>query len=1727
MGADITYTCVAPNIYDVKLTFFRDCSGIVPNATEVLQYSSVVCGVTASITLEQPVGSTIDVTPICPSAVSKCDDPGSGIFGFQQYSYTGRLTLPSGCGDDWVLGWSNCCRNFAITTLNIPGNQDMYVSATLDNTLASCNNSPVFNNIPTPIVCVNQPVVYNHGVTDPDGDSLVFSLGACAQGIALPVSYNIGFNATTPLLTSTGVSIDTQTGQLSFTPNVQQIGVICVLVEEYRGGVKIGQTVRDMQFSVVNCNNQAPVATGVNGNNTVFDLDICIGSTTCFDIQISDPDLNNVLTTWNAGIAGGTFTVANDGTTNPVATFCWAPTTADLGTHFFTVTVKDDNCFLTGEATYAFTINVVGVTNSLNASVDASICVGDSANLSSSGVGASNFTWVPATGLSNPNIANPRVSPFVTTVYTVQAQYPDGCLGEAQVTVEVNDPPSVSLTPPVSFLCPGNAAMLTANSPTATTINWSNGGNGTSISVSPTLTTTYEAYVEDVNGCRDTATATVNVNTPGSNLCNVVYVSPGASGTGTAADPGDLLSMLNQVTCNDVVVKMDIGTYTLDNTITNAISNVTLEGGFDRANGWRKTSLTGATTINRTTANPDGLPNAPRISVFEFSNASNFKLQDLTLTTADANLPGMSLYGIHLASCAEYEIVRCQVIVGNAGNGTDGVDGDNGLNAINGMAGTAGTRNAGRVAGLGGDGGRGAGAIGTFGVGGAGGIDQNGTLNNGTGCCLPGDPGDNGGAGSDPRSGDGGGGGAAGGEDANEGGNGGNGGGTIAGGTGGPWNGNNNGGQSNGGNGMDGADGADGVDGADGIAGAHTTGFFVLGANGQDGTDGAGGEGGGGGGGGGGQDALFPGAGSGGGGGGGGGQGGEKGTGGTNGGSAYGIYVFNNGFNGNVRNSFVQVGTAGTAGIGGDGGTGGNKGFGGLGDNTHDSWNEVGNGGDGGDGGDGGKGGDGGDGQPGEAQAFYFNGGQPMTSQETNFGLAAQPVIQMDNISCINTNVDFDAPSSAIWNLGNGATPTNPTGATVSTSYTNVGRKDIIFNSEVYSGFANISQDDAVLPDANATANQINGVYRICEGESLDFAAINGANGYIYHWDLDNGATPNTYDGPGFQTLSNITFATADTFYIEVRYETDCCGLSDPDTVTLIVDPQPTLSLVGPAAVCAGTGGISLSASGSTIYTWAPAASLNTSSGNTVLANPTSTTKYYVTGINASQTCSVRDSITLSVNDLLLAGSSTAEGCLPDGTADITVTGGSGSYDYLWNSLPVQTTQTASGLTTGSYEVVVTDQVTGCKDSVDVFVDKTPGNITAFANVISPVSCNGLADGTAGVVPSGGSGTYTYTWSPGGGNAATSTPLAAGNYTVQVVDVISGCETTVPVAIPEAPPIAIGVLTATDNDCLTFGSVNVNAGGGNGPFSYAWNTVPAQTGPVLDSVPQGTYMVTVTDQDGCVNTAPITMAGPQSPVTLSLVSSQDASSCLINDGEISVLAAGDGTINYNWLITPPQTGATASNLAPGPYQVEAVSSSGCRDTLAITLGPNCPLASEILAFEALADNDKTHLSWKIDQTDKELRYMVSKSVNGIDFNILSTTAAHPALGTFTYTEFDEDIAKGMTYYYQLIMENISGEQAFSSIREVRFGEEKDFEINSLSPNPNQGEFLVEMSLVRNAPLDIKLFDLRGAEVLSWKIDGKRGTQSYSLAMHSQASGVYFLQISSGSGWIEKLKVIKK
>ena len=141
------------------------------------------------------------------------------------------------------------------------------------------NNSVVFNDCPCPeFACINKRYCYNSQATDPDGDSLSYSLAPClglgCNPMATPAVYQYpdNFGGT--------ISIDPVTGTMCWV-NPTRLGEfnIAILVEEWRSGVRVGSVLRDMQLTVENCLNDPPVI------NTITDTCIVAGDILTFSVS--------------------------------------------------------------------------------------------------------------------------------------------------------------------------------------------------------------------------------------------------------------------------------------------------------------------------------------------------------------------------------------------------------------------------------------------------------------------------------------------------------------------------------------------------------------------------------------------------------------------------------------------------------------------------------------------------------------------------------------------------------------------------------------------------------------------------------------------------------------------------------------------------------------------------------------------------------------------------------------------------------------------------------------------------------------------------------------------------------------------------------------------------------------------------------------------------------------------------------------------------------------------------------------------------------------------------------------------------------------------------------------------------------------------------------------------------------------------------------------------------
>jgi len=521
VGADLTYSCLNNNTYEVTLTFYRDCMGSVPAPgidTELppkINIFSASCGIRDTISLDvqsQPDGElSVEISPTCDGELENSTCNGGTLQGVEQFTYTGIYTFPEQC-KDWILSFSLRNRNGAITNSINAESYPLYVESLLNNFSVSCNNAPVFTTPPVPYICVGQEFNYNHGVYDVEGDSLVYQLAAPLSGSNNTVPYVTGFSPTYPIETTppNSVSFDTESGQMGLTPGLAQIGIVAVLVKEYRDGQLIGSTIRDMQVVVIDCLNEIPIInTPSNISGGQFDgstFQVCAGNTLSFDIQAEDNNMADVLAVMDnlaLSIPDATLTVVG---TNPItASFNWSTTPDDAGNHSFAMIIEDDACPVYGFQVLGYEILVPGI--EVIAS-DTLICsdTAEDIRLTANLIGGSNtgtYSWTPTTGLNNPNIRNPIATVSSPITYTLT--YDDGiCTVSDEVNIQAES--TLIAMPEIASVCAGTPVQLATQVTTILDIDacgaiLTNCANeATTIDIGTDITSTGPTNVDDESG---------------------------------------------------------------------------------------------------------------------------------------------------------------------------------------------------------------------------------------------------------------------------------------------------------------------------------------------------------------------------------------------------------------------------------------------------------------------------------------------------------------------------------------------------------------------------------------------------------------------------------------------------------------------------------------------------------------------------------------------------------------------------------------------------------------------------------------------------------------------------------------------------------------------------------------------------------------------------------------------------------------------------------------------------------------------------------------------------------------------------------------------------------------------------------------------------------------------------------------------------------------------------
>jgi hypothetical protein len=373
IGGEISHEYIGNHNYVVEIKLYRDCSGIPMQNNYATLNVRRTNNHTNHFSVDLPLIGSSDITGVCSIEPTICTANTNAVYGIEEYLYkdTVNVWFDTTSNMEVLFEWNTCCYPNSITTI-IPDDLMVFSIAYYSPNLYS-NKTPFFNLKPLNYACIGNLVNYGNGAIDLENDSLIYSLIDCFEdtdyingnSIYDYVSYNTGFSGTQPFTTQSPITIDSETGMISFTPTVAEIGPMCVMVEEYRNGIKISEKVRSVLLNIQNCSNANPnvsgfngtaSATGVTGATTMTNLNI--GQQICFDIQGYDDIGQNVTLNHSNNLTGATYTGSNFGN-NPTLNVCWTPTIDDVGISIFSVIAEDDNCPTLGKSiqTYKFSVN--------------------------------------------------------------------------------------------------------------------------------------------------------------------------------------------------------------------------------------------------------------------------------------------------------------------------------------------------------------------------------------------------------------------------------------------------------------------------------------------------------------------------------------------------------------------------------------------------------------------------------------------------------------------------------------------------------------------------------------------------------------------------------------------------------------------------------------------------------------------------------------------------------------------------------------------------------------------------------------------------------------------------------------------------------------------------------------------------------------------------------------------------------------------------------------------------------------------------------------------------------------------------------------------------------------------------------------------------------------------------------------------------------------------------
>jgi len=533
------------------------------------------------------------------------------------------------------------------------------------------------------------------------------------------------------------------------------------------------------------------------------------------------------------------------------------------------------------------------------------------------------------------------------------------------------------------------------------------------------------------------------------------------------------------------------------------------------------------------------------------------------------------------------------------------------------------------------------------------------------------------------------------------------------------------------------------------------------------------------------------------------------------------------------------------------------------------------------------------------------------------------------NLSCYNDNSGAASVIAAggagdfhyVWNAGGASAGDVPNVSSLPSGPISVSVTDL--NGCLSVQNFNITQPTVVI------ANILNPVTNaLCFGDCNGGATVIASGGtpgsnpnYTYNW--SSGGSTSTMTGSLCAGLQTVTV-----------YDGNNCPATATTTITAPAVLQANANIVQNIS-CFGycDGKANVTVTGGTApysYNWSQGG-INTPNATLLCAGTHTVT------VTDSHGCTTTTQITINQPDALTAfiSNPTPTSCFGtcDGTATTVsnVSGGTPPYSYFWTSNG-GTQALGTGLCAGIQTVNITD-FNGCPISASTTIIE-PTVVTATITANENITCAEFCDGKATVTAGGGTPPFNYVWSVAQVNNTiySVSNLCEGINYVTVND-NNGCSKTTYVVIDSPEQLNINIANYTNLLCFgdCNGNINTSTTGGTLPYNYVWST-SGIVGANATNLCKGTYVVTVTDDNGCYDIISQNLIEPEI-ITVGLGIPKDISCFGASDGKIIISAFG-GTPPLKYSITTTSgvifnTVGNFTGLAAGSYTITVTDHNGC------------------------------------------------------------------------------------------------------------------------------------------------------------------------------------------------------